>query len=135
LEKEKTMQRSIFRTILGACIIGVAGISLTSGLYPMVVSLLSSMDSYQVMLMVRSFVIPVAGIWAICGGIASWQGGTATGGIIVGTCGTVTGIILGVVTVGVDPLLIIVSMLCGLIYGGIAGLIIGRAFPKPAAQP
>ena len=84
---------------------------------------------------VEGFVLPVAAIWAVCGAIASWQGGTMTGGIIVGSCGTITGIMLGVVAFGGDPLLITVSMLCGLIYGGIAGLIIGKAFPKPAAQP
>ena len=128
------MQRSLFRTLLGACLMGVAGISLTSGVFPMVVANLFEINSYQVLLMVKSFVIPIALFWAVCGGVVSWYGGVTTAGMAMAVVGAITGVILGIIAISGSSLLVLVSVLTGAIYGGIGGLIIGKVFPTPTTQ-
>lgn len=128
------MQRSLFRILLGICLMGVAGISLTSGIFPVIATYLLDVNSYQIMFLVRSFVIPVAVFWAVCGGIVSWYGGPVTGTAVMGACGAVTGVILAAVAVGGGLLLVLAAMLAGLVYGGIGGFIIGKVFPRPTDQ-
>ncbi len=124
------MQRSIFRTLLGASLIGVAGVSLAAGILPTIISWLFGINSFQVMLKIRAFIMPIALLWGVGGGIIGWRGGGYTGALVAGTCGLVSGLILGAFINGWNLPLISASVLSGLIYGGFGGLIIGRAFPK-----
>jgi len=108
----------------------VAGISLVAGILPVVFSWLFGINSFEVMLNFRSFIIPVALFWAILGGIVGWQGGAKFGAMVIGGCGVLTGFILGLFALNGTLSLILVSMLSGLIYGAIGGLILGNAFPS-----
>ena len=128
------MQRSYLRALFGAGLIGMAGVSLITGIFPMIMSWFFEMNSYQVMFMTRSFIIPISLCWVIAGGIVGWQGGAFTGALVVGFCGAISGFILGTLVVTGSVSLIMVSMLGGLVYGAIGGLIIGKAFPKPIGQ-
>ena len=128
------MERSFLRALFGAGLIGIAGVSLISGIFPIMVSQFFGLNSFEVMLTVGSFVIPLALIWAICGSVVGWQGGAYTGLLVVGGCGIVSGFVLGAIAVQGSLLLILVSILSGLIYGGIGGLIVGKAFPRPVGE-
>ena len=128
-------QRSIFRVLVGAGFIGVAGISLTVGIFPTVVSQLFGINSFDTLLHVRGFVIPLGLLWAIGGGIVGFQGRPYAGLAVVGGCGLVSGLVLGAVALGAGPLLVIVTTLGGLVYGGVGGLLLGKAFNNIAVEP
>ena len=95
----------------------------------------SSINSGIPEIVVEIVGIPIAIVWAIAGAVVGWQGGTLFGGTVLGICGAVSGAVLGAFALGGDALLIFLSALTGLVYGGIAGLIIGKAFPKTAHEP
>jgi len=92
--------------------------------------MLFGMNSFEGMFSIRGFIMPIALLWAFGGGILGWYGGAYTGLVIIGICGIISGFVLGVWAVDGDFLLVAASTLSGLIYGGVAGLIIGRAFPQ-----
>lgn len=121
-------QKGIFRVLLGASFIGVAGISLTTGIFPAFVSRFFGVNSFEAMLHVRGFVIPLALLWAIGGGIVGFQGRPYTGLVVVGSCGFVSGLVLSAFGLGAGLLLVVASTLCGLVYGGVGGLLLGKAF-------
>ncbi len=129
------MQRSIFRVLLSATIMAVAGLSASTGVFPTVMSLLFSINSFEVMLLIKGFVIPLALLWAIGGGFLGWHGGAQLGVLIMGSCGAISGLILGIVALHGSIIPILVGILFGTIYGAIAGLLIGKAFPKTISQP
>ena len=122
------MQRGPLRALFGACLLGVAGISLISGVLPVIISRLFGINSFEIMLYVRGFVIPMALVWAVSGGIVGWRGGALFGGKVMGACGLITGLVVGMFAVGGDGLLILISTLSGLVYGTVGGLIVGKAF-------
>ncbi len=128
------MQRSYLRALFGAGLMGMAGISLAAGIFPIMVSWFFGLNSFEVMLVIRPFIMPLGLLWAVGGGIVGWQGGASTGGMVVGACGIISGFILGALAVDGSFLLILASILSGLVYGTIGGLIIGRAFPKSIGQ-
>ncbi len=129
------MQRSIFRVLLSASIMGVAGLSASTGIFPTVMSILFSLNSFQMMFLITNFVIPLALLWAIGGGILGWHGGSQMGVLIMGACGAISGLMLGAVALNGNLLPILVGTLFGMIYGAIAGLLIGKAFPRTINQP
>jgi hypothetical protein len=112
----------------------MAGISLAAGILPIIFSWLFGINSFEVMLEFRGFIIPVALIWATAGGFVGWQGGAKFGGMIIGGCGVITGLILGFFGLDGSLSLILVSMLSGFVYGAIGGLILGKAFPSVAGE-
>lgn len=128
------MEKSLLRVLVGASLLGVAGISLTTGIFPTVVSWLFGINSFEVLFQVRSFVIPLALLWAIGGGVVGWQGGSATGVVAIGVCGLVSGLALGALALEGGPLLVLVSLLSGLVYGAVGGLLIGKAFHRPVSE-
>lgn len=124
------MQKSLLRVITGLFIGGFAGLSLTTAVTPMVLSGLFNLYSIDIMLAVRGFGIPLAILLAIGGGIMGWTGGAVVGASVLGGCGAIAGFVLGAFAIGGDVSLILASTLTGLIYGGLGGLIIGKAFIK-----
>ena len=122
------MQRSIFRIIFGACILGFAGISFMSGIFPMVVSWLFGANSFEVMLQVRGLIIPLGIMWVIGGVIIGWQGGASLGALSGGVCGLVSGLILSTVGLGGSLAVIVASVVSGLLYGAGGGFLIGNVF-------
>jgi hypothetical protein len=128
-------QKSVFRVLVGAGFIGVAGISLTVGIFPVFVSRLFGVNSFEALLQVRGFVIPLALLWAVGGGIVGFQGRPYPGLVVVGSCGLVSGLVLGAFTLGAEPLPVIATALSGLVYGGVGGLLLGKAFDNIASEP
>jgi hypothetical protein len=127
-------QKSIFRVLVGAGFIGVAGISLTVGIFPAFVSQLFGVNSFEALLDVRRFVMPLALLWAIGGGIVGFQGRPYSGLVVVGSCGFASGLILGAFALGAGPLLVVATTLSGLVYGGLGGLLLGKAFHNMASE-
>ena len=74
--------------------------------------------------------IPLAIAWAVGGAVIGWYGGVRVGGAILGGLGLLSGIILGIFALGGDAAMVVASGLAGLLYGGVGGLILGKAFPK-----
>lgn len=128
------MQSNPIRTLVGLFFGGFGGISFAAAILPIVIGSLFVYDSIGMMLSVRSYVLPLALIWAISGAITGWHGGARFGGILLGGIGVVSGLLLGVFALEGNLSVILVSALAGLIYGGIAGLIIGRAFMQHANE-
>ena len=124
------MQRSGLRMITGLFFGGFAGLSLTTAIIPLVMSNFFNLYSIDLLLAVRGFGIPLAVAWAIGGAAIGWFGGVRFGGAVLGGLGLLSGIILGAFALGGDVALVAASALAGLAYGGIGGLILGRAFPK-----
>lgn len=123
------MERSFFRTLLGVSIGAFGGISLTTGVYPFVIAKWFQINSFEVMFEIRGFVILMALLWALGGGMLGWYGGLRNGIGILGLCGALTGFVLGTFAIKGELPLIMVGLLAGLIYGAVAGLIIGWVFP------
>jgi len=121
------MQKSKFRIFVGIGLGLFTGLSLTTGVYPFVASKLANVDSFGALVDLRPFVIPIGLMWAIGGGILGRQGGVKAGLLTLGTCGAISGILLGIATGG-SAAMIFTGILCGLVYGGLGGLILGKAF-------
>ncbi|RMF02864.1 MAG: hypothetical protein D6768_07215 [Chloroflexi bacterium] len=128
------MQSNPIRTLTGLFFGGFGGISFAAAILPIVIGSLFPYDSISMMLSVRGYVLPMAVVWAIAGAITGWHGGTRFGGAVLGGVGIVSGLVLGIFALEGSLPEILVSMLTGLVYGGIAGLIIGRAFLRHAQE-
>lgn len=128
------MQSNPIRTLTGLFFGGFGGISFAAAILPIVIGALFPYDSIGMMLSVRGYVLPMAAGWAIAGAITGWHGGTRFGGMVLGGVGIVSGLVLGIFALEGNLPEILVSTLTGLIYGGIAGLIIGRAFLRHAEE-
>ena len=127
------MRKSYFRLLLGIAMGSFAGFSLATGIYPYIASMLAGVNSFGALIEIRPFVFPIVLIWAVGGGILGWQGGLKTGLLTFGTCGVVSGIMLGISTGG-SAAMILTGLLCGLVYGGLGGLILGKAFAGPMSE-
>lgn len=123
------IQQSPLRAIFGFFIGIVTGVSLTTGVLPTVLSIVFEINSFETMIVIRGLILPVIIFWAIGGAWLGWQGGAQTGGLILGVCGMISGLFLSLLVFN-GALLVLVSALTGLIYGGVGGLILGRVFPK-----
>ena len=127
------IQPSPLRAIFGLFIGIVTGVSLTTGVLPIVLSVLFAINSFETMIVVRGLIWPIIIFWAIGGVWFGWQGGVQTGGLILGLWGAISGLFLSMVAFN-GALLVLASVLTGLIYGGVGGLILGRVFPKTTKE-
>jgi len=127
------IQQSPLRAIFGFFIGIMTGVSLTTGVLPTVLSILFGINSFETMIVIRGLILPVVILWAIGGAWLGWQGGTQTGGLILGLCGAISGLLISMFAFD-GALLILVSAVTGLIYGGVGGLILGRVFPKATEE-
>jgi hypothetical protein len=109
---------------------GFAGLSLSVAIIPLVMSNIFNLYSIDLMLAVRGFGIPLAILWAVGGGVIGWFGGPRLGVSVLGGIGIFSGLLLGSVALNGDLSIIGVSALTGVAYGGIGGLILGKAFPN-----
>lgn len=128
------IQQSPLRAIFGFFIGIVTGISLTMGVLPTVLSVVFEINSFETMIVIRGLILPVIIFWAIGGAWLGWQGGAQTGGLILGLCGAISGLLLSLLAFNGALPLVSVNTLTGLIYGGVGGLILGRVFPKPTKE-
>jgi len=129
------MHRSLLRILLGLTIGLFTGTSLATGVLPVVISRLFGMNSFELLIGLRGWTLPLIIFWAIAGGWLGWQGGRQTGGLLLGLSGIISGLFLGVLAFGGALSIVVVSMVTGLIYGGVGGLIIGYVFPTNPDEP
>lgn len=127
------MQPGPRRILIGLGIGAFAGISLITGVLPFVITRLFGINSFEVLLLVGGLTLPVALLWAVGGGLIGRQGGPFKGGLVLGLCGAISGLAVGVFALGSDLPLLLTGLLCGLIYGAIGGVLIGYAFPSELA--
>lgn len=128
------MQRSIWRALLGALVSSVGGLSMTNGIFPLLLVKVLEEIPLQTLINVRDSGLFIALMWAVCGAIVGWLGGTRTGGLILGLCGLVSGYTVGSLAQADTPQLITWGMFVGLLYGLPGGLIMGRVFPRPLSE-
>lgn len=121
------MSKKGLKLIIGFFFAGFAGLSFTTAILPMAMSNIFGMYSIDLLLAVRSFGIPLAVGWAICGVLIGLQGGTGRGVSILGLCGLISGFILGTFALAGALPVIGVATGAGLIYGGLGGAILGKA--------
>ncbi len=129
------MHRSFLRVIVGLTVGGFAGLSLATAITPLILGNVFNLHAIDLMLAVRSFGLPLAVSLAIGGGLIGWFGGALFGAAVLGGCGAIAGFILGAVAIGGDLPLILVSTATGLVYGGLGGLIVGKAFFRSVNEP
>lgn len=127
------IQQSPFRAVFGFFIGMITGVSLTVGVLPTVLSILFGINSFETMIVIRGLILPIVIFWAVGGAWLGWQGGVQTGGLILGLCGAISGLVLSTFAFS-GALVILASAMTGLIYGGIGGLILGRIFPKTTEE-
>lgn len=127
------MQRSIWRALLAALVCAVGGFGLTNTIFPQLILRFLEEIPLEVLIGVRAATLPIGLLWAVGGAIVGWLGGVRTGGLIMGACGLIGGLILSMI-VSPDLTLAMWGMVTGLAYGLPGGLIMGRVFPRPANQ-
>lgn len=127
-------KRSIWRTLFSALVGGMGGISLTATIFPYVMARFLGHLSLEALVNMRSMALLMALLWAMGGGIVGWVGGGRTGAIVLGLCGAVTGLTLGLLAAPDNPLGLIAGVVIGLLYGIPGGIIMGRVFPKPVSE-
>ncbi|MFQ5612381.1 MAG: hypothetical protein ACE5H9_09635 [Anaerolineae bacterium] len=118
-----------WRIPLGAFVGAIGGISLTTSIFPFAVTKIFTYITFEALLGVLSFTVPMALLWAIGGGLVGYRGGARAGGLIFGLCGLLAGLILALFAAGGDLPLVAVGGVTGVLYGIPGGLIMGRVFP------
>lgn len=121
------MTKHGLKLLIGFFFAGLAGLSFTTAILPMAMSNIFGMYSIDLLLAVRSYGIPLAVMWAICGVLIGMQTTTAKGITILGLCGLLSGLILGIFALAGTLPVISVAGGTGLIYGGLGGAILGKA--------
>jgi hypothetical protein len=127
-------KRSIWRALFSALVGGMGGVSLTATLFPYLMAQFLGQISLEALVNIRNMTLLMALLWAVGSGIVGWLGGMRTGAIVLGLCGVVTGLTLGLIAAQGNPLGIAAGVGIGLLYGVPGGLIMGRVFPKPASE-
>jgi hypothetical protein len=127
-------KRSIWRALFSALVGGMGGISLTATIFPYLIARLFGDISFETLSAIMNSTLMMALLWAVGGGIIGWLGGARTGAIVLGLCGAVTGLTLGIIVGQDNPLLIVAGVIIGLLYSVPGGLIMGRVFPKPVNE-
>lgn len=127
-------KRSIWRAIFSALVSGMGGVSLTATIFPYLMARYLGLISLEALIGMRALVLPMALLWAAGGAVVGWLGGGRTGAIVIGLCGAVTGLTLGLIAAEGDALAVVVGVAIGLLYGLPGGFIMGRVFPKPVSE-
>lgn len=127
-------KRSIWRALFGALVGGMGGVSLTATLLPYIIAQFMGRISLEAVVNMRGMALLMALLWAIGGGIVGWLGGERTGAIVLGLCGLATGLTLALIAAPDNPLVIVLGLAVGLLYGAVGGFIMGRVFPRPAPE-
>jgi hypothetical protein len=112
---------------IGFFFAGLAGLSFTTAILPMAMNNIFGLYSIDLLLAVRSYGMPLALMWAICGVLIGMQAATVRGATILGLCGLISGLILGTFALAGALPVIGVAAGVGLIYGGMGGAILGKA--------
>jgi hypothetical protein len=117
------LKEPIWRLLFGTLFGATGGVSMTMTIFPYAVHWFSN-ASFNFMDLL-SVIFPVVILWTIGGGIAGWWASYTIGGLSLGSCGVLSGVVLALYS---NPQLIVVGVLSGLLYGAIGGIIIGYAF-------
>lgn len=126
------MRKGPLRIAFGAILGGFAGLSLTTSILPLVVSLVSEMEPFMVRFQISGYASHMAILWGSSGGLIAWRGGTKVGAWLMGASGLLSGAYLGFIGLGGTGPLMLVSMAGALAYGLIGGVILGSIFPDDA---
>lgn len=125
------LRKSPLRVTLAFFLGFFGGLSLTSSIYPFVVSTTFGVSSFEILLGVDRFSVLVGLLWAVGAGFLGWLGGAKVGAAVLGTCGLASGLTLSTLGLGGPAPVIAVGTLTGLAYGGGAGFLLGKVFEKP----
>ncbi|MDM8529852.1 hypothetical protein QUF63_01675 [Anaerolineales bacterium HSG25] len=115
--------RILFGTLFGA----MAGMSMTMTVFPYATIWLTASESYN-LITLANLIIPIVFIWMIGGALTAWLAQARMGIVILGFCGVVSGIVLGLLVGDDTTSLLLAGVVSGLLYGTIGGGIIGYAF-------
>ena len=78
------MQRSPRRILVGLGIGAFAGISLMTGVLPFVITRLFGINSFEILILIGRFTLPVALLWAIGGGSSAGRAARPSAGRSLG---------------------------------------------------
>ncbi|MBI5441783.1 MAG: hypothetical protein HY900_11310 [Deltaproteobacteria bacterium] len=113
----------------------LAGISFIGSVLPFFLSLALQIPSLVTLVEVDRYTVPLACVWAVCGGLLAWLGGARAGMLVLGACGLGSGVFLGLATLDTAPAsVVVVSGLAGLAYGSGGGALLGKIFPRVAKR-
>ncbi len=113
------------RIFLSAVLGFAGGNSLSTTIFPFATALLFKTASFDMLGPLR-LTLPIAALWAVGAGFISWRGGILTGVTVLGGCGALAGMALGISTGDAGQWLM--GALVGVVYGSIGGLILGAVF-------
>ncbi|PLX46199.1 MAG: hypothetical protein C0609_01080 [Deltaproteobacteria bacterium] len=124
------MQWKRHSRLLFAFVIGVfAGISLNTAIYPAVISSRLGGDSMGVLAYTDPFTPYISILWGICAAALGWYGGSKMGMSILGICGFVTGLFLGLAVLHLKPIDVALGTIIAITYGIVGGYILGKIWP------
>jgi len=124
------MRKGPLRIAFGAILGGFAGLSLTTSILPLIVSLASEMEAFMVRFQLGGYASHMALLWGTAAGLVAWRGGPKLGAWLLGGSGLLSGAFLGFLGLGGTGPLMLVSMAGALAYGLIGGVILGSIFPS-----
>lgn len=121
-------ENSFIRQFLGGLLCGMAALSLTSMLLPMGLAFSGLTDMFWARLSFSGYATHTVIVWALGGWWAARRPGMKAGGLIMGILGLGSGLALGALGFGAQPMVLAVSAVCAGVYGLTVGLLLGRLF-------
>jgi len=113
------------RIFLSAVLGFAGGNSLSTSVFPFATALIFKTESFDMLGPLRLTLV-IAALWAAGASIVGARGGIVLGLIVMGVCGLVSGVMLGVSTGIAGQWL--TGALIGTVYSIIGGLILGTVF-------
>ncbi len=128
------IKKNWFRLTLGTILGGFAGLSLTTSVLPLSLSLATGAESFFVRWTLGEYAAHSALIWAVGGWAVGKVGFPKAGALILALVGLASSLILCGIALGTDVKILVTAGLAGTFYGFIGGLLLGTVLQKPAAE-